>query len=139
MYLIENLVPQAPGLVAAPRIDEAQALSAVLGELYTGERLNAAPVRREGQTVMFERTPFFHDSPTVTRVAFVAADGWIRAGLLVDSWSERQNLLHHTLVGPDGAVLSVERRTSFDAYSVFAQDPGKTPQQVVQGRGHRDR
>ena len=89
VHLIENLVPQAPGSVAAPRINEAQALSAVLDQLYPGERLNAAPVRREGQTVVFERTPFFHDSPTVTRVAFVAADGLIRAGLLVDTWSER--------------------------------------------------
>ena len=135
VHLIENLVPQAPGSVAAPRINEAQALSAVLGQLYPGERINAAPVRRDGQTVVFERTPFFHDSPTVTRVAFVAADGSIRAGLLVDTWSERENLLHHTLVGPDGAVLSVERRTSFDAYNVFTEDPGKTPQQVVQGPG----
>ncbi len=135
VHLIENLVPQAPGSVAAPRINEAQALSAVLGQLYPGERINAAPVRREGQAVVFERTPFFHDSPTVTRVAFVAADGSIRAGLLVDTWSERENLLHHTLVGPDGAVLSVERRTSFDAYNVFTEDPGKTPQQVVPGPG----
>ena len=135
VHLIENLVPQAPGSVAAPRINEAQALSAVLGQLYPGERINAAPVRREGQAVVFERTPFFHDSPTVTRVAFVAADGSIRPGLLVDTWSERENLLHHTLVGPDGAVLSVERRTSFDAYNVFVEDPGKTPQDVVFGPG----
>jgi extracellular elastinolytic metalloproteinase len=135
VHLIENLVPQAPAAVAATRINEAQALNAALARLYPGERLNAAPIRRDGQTVVFERTPFFHDSPTVTRVAFVAADGSIRAGLLVDTWSERENLLHHTLVGADGAVLFVEQRTSFDAYRVFVEDPGKGDQQVVQGPG----
>ena len=85
--------------------------------------------------MVFERTPFFHDTPSVTRVAFVASDGSIRAGLLVDTWNERQNLLHHTLVGPDGAVLFVEQRTSSDSYNVFIEDPGKGAQLVVPGPG----
>jgi hypothetical protein len=41
--------------------------------------------------------------------------------------------LHHTLVGGDGRVLSVERRTANDSYNVFMLDPSKGPQVVVNG------
>jgi hypothetical protein len=116
-------------------VTEAQALTAALRRHYPGESIAIGPARREGDTVRFGRTGFFHAEPSVTRVAFPAADGSLRAGLLVETWSQRRNQLHHTLVGAGGDVLFVELRTSADSYNVFPESPLTTPQTLVPGPG----
>jgi len=135
VHLIENLAPVTGASVGAPRANEAQALSAALKHLYGGAVSAPSQVGQKGNTTAFAKTAFFHEGPTVTRVVFVASDGTIRRGFLVETWRERGNALHHSLVGPDGAVLFTEQRTNNDAYNVFLKSPSTTPQQVVNGPG----
>jgi extracellular elastinolytic metalloproteinase len=133
VYLVENLAGALPSSVASPGVTEEQALRRALGHLYPGQSVAIGPARRAQNTVVFGRTPFFHAEPKVTRVAFQAPDGSIRPGLLVETWSNRQNQLHHTLVGAGGDVLFVEQRTSADSYNVFTNSPRVGPQTVVDG------
>jgi extracellular elastinolytic metalloproteinase len=132
IHLIENLVP-ARGGVAAARVSAAQALGAALREHYGNGVALPPQARAQGNATVFALTPFFHKEPTVTRVAVAAADGPMQAGLLVETWSEQGNLLHHTLVSGDGAILAVELRTNNESYNVFAVDPGMSNQAVVTG------
>lgn len=135
IHLIERTVPVAGGPIAA-RIDERQALRAVLQQLHPTLNLNLQQIRREGDdTVLFARHPFFHTEPSVRRVAISLSNGTLATGFLVQTWTEASNLLHETLVNGDGAVLSVELRTNTDSYNIFPIDPEKTPQQVTAGPG----
>ncbi len=136
VHLVDALAAVPAGGVAPARIDEEQALAAALGHL--GYRPGATPraVGRESNTTVFERdTALFHAAPTVERVA-IPAGGALRVGFLVETWSERGNLLHHTLVAGDGGILAVELRTNTDSYNVFVEDPLKTGQTVVFGPGN---
>ena len=133
VHLIENLVGSIPASLPGPGVSEEQALRRALGQLYPGQAIAVGAARRGQNTVTFARTPFFHAEPRVTRVAYQAADGAIRTGLLVETWSDQQNQLDRTLVGAGGNVLFVERRTSADSYNVFPNSPRVTPQTVVQG------
>jgi extracellular elastinolytic metalloproteinase len=134
IHLIENLVPTRGGIVAA-RVSAAQALAAALREHY-GDAVALPPqARTQGNAVIFARTPFFHREPTVTRVAIADATGAMQPALLVETWSEQGNLLHHTLVSGDGAILAVEVRTNSESYNVFVVDPVKSLQTVVSGNG----
>jgi hypothetical protein len=45
----------------------------------------------------------------------VQRNGGLAQGFLVETWSQDKNLLHHTLVGPDGAIDDVELRTNSDS------------------------
>lgn len=135
IHLIEKTVPVPGGPIAA-RIDEKQALSTTLKQLYPTLKVSLSQTRREGiDTVLFARHPFFHIEPSVRRVAISLSDGTLATGFLVQTWTEASNLLHETLVSGDGAVLSVELRTNTDSYNVFPIDPEKTPQQVTAGPG----
>ena len=64
----------------------------------------------------------------MTAVAVPLDDGSMVRGWLVETWTQRANLLHHTLVGGDGRILHVEKRTASDSYNVFP---------VVRSRGRR--
>ncbi|HUR35450.1 MAG TPA: M36 family metallopeptidase [Vicinamibacterales bacterium] len=133
VFVTHNFVTAAPPTVGAASVTEAQALATALGRLYPNEQVSVGAARREQNAVVFARTPFFHDSPRVTQVAVPAEDGTLFRGLLVETWSERANRLHETLVGPSGVVLADVSRTSTDSYNVFVEDPDKTPQAVVSG------
>jgi extracellular elastinolytic metalloproteinase len=133
VYLVENLASALPSSLTPARVSEEQALRGALARLYPGQAVAIGPARRAQNSVVFGRTPFFHAEPKVTRVAFQAADGTIRSGHLVETWSDRQNLLHHTLVGASGEVLFVEQRTSSDSYNVFINSPRVGTQTVVEG------
>jgi hypothetical protein len=90
---------------------------------------------RDGNVVTFERDGFFHMAPTVERVAF-AGDGELVTGFLVETWTQRDNVLLRTLVdGRDGSVVSVEPLTAYDRYNIFRIDPGKTAQAITAGPG----
>ena len=130
LHLIENLAVGSPGAVGRPRVSESDALAAALRHLYPDEAISTGPGRRQGDTVRYEKTAFFHDEPTVTRVAYPAADGSFGAGFLVHTWTEEGNQLHETLIGAGGEVLFDEARTSQDSYYVFPINPSLGGQTV---------
>ena len=137
--VVENVVTVRA--VGGPPLDggEGRALAIGLQHVHGGAPTPPGLVRQDGNTSVFARTAFFHREPTVTRVA-VPVGAALRLGYLVETWTARGNQLHHTLVGGDGAVLGVESRTSNDSYNVFAIDPSKSQQQVVNGSAaDRDR
>jgi extracellular elastinolytic metalloproteinase len=131
LHLIENLFFESVGAVGRPRISESDALAATLRYLYPDEAIQTGAGRRQGDTVRFDRTPFFHDEPTVTRVVYPAADGSFGAGFLVHTWTEEQNLLHETLIGAAGEVLFDELRTNSDSYAIFPVSPKVTSVQTT--------
>jgi extracellular elastinolytic metalloproteinase len=75
------------------------------------------------------------EAPRVERIAFADGGGALRTGYLVETWSRRDNLLHHSVVDEAGQVVSSELRTQSDRYNVFAEDPDKGPQVVTDGPG----
>src|SRR5262249_17519937 len=77
----------------------------------------------------------FASAPSVEKVAIAMTGGAVKPGYLVETWTQRGNLLHETLVDGQGKVLSDELRTNADSYNVFTDDPGQTPQGVVSGPG----
>ena len=132
LHLIENLFV-SPGAVGRPQVDESQALSNTLKYLYPDETIAIGAGRRQGESVRFARTAFFHEEPTVTRVVYPAVDGSFGAGYVVTTWTEEKNLLHETLVGTAGEVLFDELRTNSDSYNVFRVNPQVSPQATVDG------
>jgi extracellular elastinolytic metalloproteinase len=132
IHLIENLMPPRGG-VGSARVTPAQALRTALRAHYGDAVVVPLQARARGNTLFFRRTSFFHREPSVTRVAVAAAGGAMSPALLVETWSEEGNLLHHTLVSGDGVILSVELRTNSESYNVFAVDPLKSVQAVVSG------
>ncbi|HEX7087110.1 MAG TPA: M36 family metallopeptidase [Vicinamibacterales bacterium] len=131
--VIENLVPVPAASVVDPGIGHAQALAAALRHLFGDAVAPPGLLRREGGRAVFQRTPFFHRNPQATAVAVPRTDGLLGTAFLVETWTDQQNLLHHTLVGGRGEVLNVELRTNQDSYNVFAVDPSKSPQTIVAG------
>lgn len=135
VHLIDKLaaVPAAP--LAAARVDALQALRAVVSQLHPGAAVTLRHQGVSGNTVRFDGGRYFWSEPTVEAVAIAHADGRMARGWLVQTWSRRDNQLHHTLVGGDGQVLEVESRTNSDSYRVFPVDPGKGAAVVVAGPG----
>jgi extracellular elastinolytic metalloproteinase len=128
VHLIENLAPVTDAVPAA--IDEERAMGVAIGRLHPHA---AAPrlMGREGAKVQFERAGFFFAPPTVTRVLASMEDGLLHEAFLVETWTNRRNLLHHTLVGGDGKVLDVELRTNSDQYFAYLEGPDKEPAQTL--------
>jgi extracellular elastinolytic metalloproteinase len=123
----------------APRpasIAERGALDAVIGRLYPDTKLDITAMGAAGSTSRFKAGDgFFHEDPQVTRVLVPQTDGTLAQGFLVETWTRADNRLQHALVGGDGAILKIMRRTASDQYKVFTVDPGKTPQAIVSGPG----
>lgn len=135
VHVVENVAQVSPAGVIRSEIAAGQALRAALQELYPGQVFTLAEIGRSGNTTTFSGGPFFFNDPTVTAVAVPMTDNVLRAGFLVQTWSREANQLHHTVIGGDGRVLFVEARTSNDRYNVFAKDPLKGPQMIVDGPG----
>jgi extracellular elastinolytic metalloproteinase len=130
VHLIENVVPATS--VGPGGVNASQALAAALRRQY-GDAVALPPqARAQGNSIVFAKTPFFHDEPSATRVALVTDEG-LQQATLVETWSQKENLLHQTLVGRTGDVLAVELRTNSDKYNVFQKDPGKAAQTPVTG------
>jgi hypothetical protein len=71
----------------------------------------------------------------VTPVAVPRGDGLLGVAYLVETWTQKGNLLHHTLVGGAGDVRGVENRTAHEnTYKVFAVSPGVSDQTVASGQ-----
>ncbi|HET9466850.1 MAG TPA: M36 family metallopeptidase [Vicinamibacterales bacterium] len=122
-----------PRAVPGSRASAQQALLAALRHLHPEFPGTPAARGQSGNATTFAGGPFFHSDPMVTRVAIPMTDGSLRAGFLVETWTERRNLLNHTLVDGDGAVVNVESRTSQDSYNVFRVSPNVAPQEIVAG------
>ncbi|MDP1827409.1 MAG: M36 family metallopeptidase [Archangium sp.] len=132
VHVIDTLVPEQP--VRAATLPASEALRLAMSHhgyaaVAMGER------GRAGNVTTFEPTAELFNAPTVERVAYVDVLGAVQGGFLVQTWSLKKNLLHHTLLAEDGTVVSVELRTNNDAYNVFVEDPLKGGQAVVQGPG----
>ncbi|NMO18801.1 peptidase M36 [Pyxidicoccus fallax] len=124
------------GAVASARVSESDAVGVALRSLYPELRdTQPAEQSRDGNTVSFAGSAFFHRGPTVERVAYAASNGTLRTGFLVETWTAKTNQLIHTLVSGEGRVLSTESRTASDRYNVFTNDPSKTLQAIVSGPG----
>ncbi|HEX6707013.1 MAG TPA: M36 family metallopeptidase [Albitalea sp.] len=131
VQLIEKVAPA--GTPKAATVSESQALAAAMQRLHPGAAASFGAGARGGNTTRFAGDAFFHSDPSVTRVAVPMGDGTLAVGFLVETWTRKDNQLHHTLVGGDGAVLSVEKRTARDSYFVFQVDPSKGGQTTVSG------
>lgn len=116
LHVIDRLAPAPAASLLAPRISDTVALEHAMANL------DIAP------------DAGFHRAPTVEHIAYVAADGQLRAGFLVETWQAKKNLLHHTIVDGGGKVVSVESRTNGDSYNVFVEDPLKGSQTIVNGQ-----
>jgi extracellular elastinolytic metalloproteinase len=133
VHLIDNLARvSAP---RAARIDASAAMKVALAQLHPGRSSELRVAATRGNTTLFDGGSFFHGQPEATAVAIPMSDGSLARGWLVQTWTRRDNLLHHTLVGGDGRLLDVELRTASDSYNVFPIDPSKGAQQVVAGPG----
>lgn len=132
LQAIENLAPT--GAVARAMAGEREALIAALGHHGYSASPGRALAGGKNRVSFAAGREMFRD-PTVERVAFVGDDGALHEGFLVETWSRRTNQLDHTLVDGAGKVVSVERRTNNDSYNVFAEDPSKGAQTVVNGPG----
>ncbi len=135
VHVIEKLAAVPAGEPVAATVDERRALDAAMARVHPGVRAAFTAGARTGQTLRFAGGAYFHRDPEVTRVLVPQDDGRLAQGYLVQTWTQRGNLLDHTLVGGDGSVLAVERRTANDSYNIFPVDPGKGPQTIVAGPG----
>lgn len=132
IHLIERLAPSGPRR-SRPTIGEAAALSVALDTNFPGQRPPAL-LTREGAVSKFADTEFFSQGPSVERVV-IARGRTHEEGFLVETWSQADNLLYHTLVNGFGRVVSNELRTASDSYNVFPVDPSRSPQTVINGPG----
>ncbi len=135
VHLIQNIAPARSATIAPAKVSESQALSAAVAALYPNLRASFAVIGRQGNITNFGKGSFFYASPTVERVAFLTKSGALKTGFLVETWSNRSNLLHHTLVDGAGRVQAVELRTNNDKYNIFPDNPTATPQTIVDGPG----
>jgi hypothetical protein len=137
VQVIDHLatVRSTAALNGAPRAGALQALQAAMALLHPSANARLVASAIDGNRHTFVRDAFFHAAPTVDAVAVPHADGSLSRGWLVQTWTQKGNLLDHTLVSGDGRVLDVERRTANDSYNVFVEDPLKGAQTVVNGPG----
>lgn len=131
--LIENLAP--PSGLLPSMIDERAALDAALDEVHPGVSPSLSRGTRSKNSVTYAGDEFFYRDPTVTLVVIPMQSGDMQEGYLVETWSDDENLLHHTLIDRTGAVLQVELRTNNDTYKIYPDHPGTTNQVEVSGPG----
>ncbi len=134
LHLVDRLAPVSTGVTPAG-IGERRALDAAMARVHPGVRAAWQQGAREGRTLRFDGGAYFHRDALVTRVLAQGRDGRLAEAFLVETWTEKANLLDHTLVSGSAEVLWTERRTADDSYNVFAVDPAKGPQTVVAGPG----
>jgi extracellular elastinolytic metalloproteinase len=125
-------VATATQLGPKPMVSDASALTTAFIEY--GYTTVAQRTRVTGNVAFFDRGRELYREPTVERVAYVER-GQLFQGFLVETWSDDNNQLDHTLIGFDGRVVSGERRTQTDRYNVFVEDPFKGAQTIVDGPG----
>jgi hypothetical protein len=132
VHLIDRTV--VVSTVAPSRINAAQAVKAALAAVHPSKAsLTLQAAGAKGNTSFFKAGAYFYRAPSATAVLLPMAGGKTDRGWLVETWTQRTNELHHTVVDGDGHVLDIESRTADDSYNVFAEDPAKDAQAVVVG------
>lgn len=129
--LIERLA-SVQGAPPKPAISDADALRAALDANFPGAARPAFKSRK-GAISTFARGRFFHRAPTVERVA--VGSSFLAEGFLVETWSQDDNLLYHTVIDGAGNIVANELRTADDNYRIFPDHPGNSSQTVVAGPG----
>lgn len=132
---IDHLAKVPAAGLAPAAVDDLQALRGVVARLHPASTASLRRLGSSAEGASFDGGSYFHEAPTVAAVAVPLADGSLQRGWRVQTWSQRGNQLHETLVGGDGRLLHIEARTVNDEYNVFAVDPDKGPQAVVAGPG----
>ncbi len=132
VHLIENLAP-VPAHITRAMINEDEAFRSALGRVHPGVAAPRGARTQDGVTVFTDNAGYFYAAPKVERVLVSMQDGSLREAFLVETWSNRKNLLNHTLVSGEGEMLNVELRTNNDQYFVYTEDPGKGGQTLVSG------
>lgn len=127
--LSENLVSAGP--VTPAMIEPRAALDAALSEVHPGRGADLTERGRSDKSVTYGGDEFFYQDPKVTRVAIPMPGGGLEEGFLVETWSEENNQLDHTIVSGDGQVLHVQHRTANDRYNIFTEHPDNTPDQTI--------
>ncbi|HKE68967.1 MAG TPA: M36 family metallopeptidase [Nocardioidaceae bacterium] len=135
IHLIDFISPvRDAGVKPAGKGTDA-ALKAAVKDLYPARSISTRQTGRAATTTTFAKGSKFLTGPQVEQVAVPNGDGSFSAGYVVETWDTASNDLYSTLVSGNGTVVSHELRTAQDEYNVFTEDPGKTPQTVVQGPG----
>jgi extracellular elastinolytic metalloproteinase len=127
--VIENLVSTARPLRPA-RIGPEAALRIVLQRRYPNINPDLPEESSVGNVVTFRKQAPFNETPTVTRVALPLRGNVLDVGYLVVTW-DRDNVLWHTVVSGRGEIVGEQLRTNADAYRIFPNHPGVTPQALV--------
>ena len=110
----------AMGIRLPAQVSESEAIAAAVAEHHGG--------KAAADDYWFEEpsaTPVIIPSP------FLLETGW-----KVVTWSEADNLLHHTLIDSSGRVRASELRTSQDRYRVYPDSPAKSGQVIRSGPGN---
>jgi len=134
IHLLEKLTT-AGRAIAAPTLDDAEALRLAIDLNFNGR--TTAPRRDSvnGATSIFLDNNFFHQAPTVERV-IIAGDDGLGEGFHVETWSETDNQLYHTVIDGLGRVVSNELRTANDRYRIYPDHPGNSSQTIRNGAGN---
>lgn len=131
IHVIDALAAVPTTAVATSRADAVTALKATMTRVHPKVSATFTPLTATATAATFDGGSFFYQSPSAQAVVVPMSDGTLAKGWLVETWSEKENLLDHTLVGSTGSVLYTQRQTSSHNYNVYAVDPQKTPQAVV--------
>ena len=129
----ENLA--AVGPVVPAGTNARAALNAALARVHPGRGAGLFERGRSGNSVTFGGDAFFFSDPKVTRVAIPLPGVALQEGFLVETWTDDDNQLDHTLVDGAGQVLFVQRRTVNESFNVFTEHPDATLQGVETGPG----
>jgi len=129
----ENLAAAGPLVPAG--IGARAALDAALDRVHPGRGAGLFERGRSDNSVAFGGDAFFFSDPKVTRVAIPLPGVALQEGFLVETWTDDDNQLDHTLVDGAGQVLFVQRRTVNDSYNVFTEHPAAGSQFNVSGPG----
>lgn len=133
IHLIDRVAPVRGG-IARSQTSEAEALRVAIDANFGAAASAPALAGRSGAVATFARTDFFHQAPTVERIV-LETDGELGEGFLVETWSQTDNKLYHTVVDGLGRIASSELRTAEDSYGIFADHPGVSPQTIANGPG----
>jgi extracellular elastinolytic metalloproteinase len=123
IHLIDHLAGVSTQPARASQINARHAVEAAMRRVHVGVPVQFRSLGGNGNAERFDGGAFFHSAPEANEVAIPHADGSVSRGWLVQLWTQKKNLLDHVLVGSDGAVLNIERRTASDSYKVFPIDP----------------
>lgn len=131
--IIERTAP-ANRYIARALLSPADAARIAIDANFGAEVRMPQMLAQSGAITRFAITDFFHQAPTAERIV-IARGPFLEEGFLVETWSERDNLLYHTVIDGLGRIISNELRTNEDSYNIFPDHPGVSSQTIVNGPG----